>query len=288
MTDVFEKIISLRKQGIPAALATVVEIRGSVPGSESLKMLIDRDGKRLAGTVGGGCVEAEILVAGREVIDNERPQLLEFTLTEEETGVDGLICGGRLKVFIEPIVSPICYIFGAGHISLSTSQVAKIAGFGTVVIDDREAFANRERFPHVDAVHSGPFLEVAAGLSITPNSYLLIVTRGHAFDREILRWAVSTPARYIGMLGSRRKVLTTFKSLVEEEGVEPRLFERVRAPVGLDVSAVTHEEIAVAIVAEMIEARREAYRKPRQGPRRAYELLRADLAVAHKVNALDE
>lgn len=277
MKDVYEELLRLRAAGTPAALATVVSVQGSVPGSESLKMLVSREG-RVAGTVGGGCVEAEVISAAREVIEAEKPRLVEFTLTEEETGEEGLVCGGTVKIFVEPVVSPTCYLFGGGHVSLSVSKVAGLAGFRVVVIDDREAFANRERFPHADDCVCGEFLEVARRLPIGPGSYIVIVTRGHRHDRDILGWAVTTPARYIGMIGSRRKVLGTFRDLVAA-GTDPAALERVKAPIGADIGAVTQEEIAVAIVAEMIAVRRAGFKRPKAGPRRPHALLLEQVEV---------
>jgi xanthine dehydrogenase accessory factor len=269
MGDVFQTLIDARERGEPVALATVVEIQGSVPGSESLKMVVDAHGRRLAGTVGGGCIEAEVLGEASAVIANERPRLVNYRLTEEETGIDGLICGGTVRIFIEPIVAPTCVVFGGGHISSSIAPIARLAGFRVIVIDDREAFANRTRFPSnvADQVIAAPFVEAAQALPVGRNHYLVIVTRGHAFDREVLQWAVTTSARYIGMIGSRRKVLETYRQLIAE-GVAPTVLQRVQAPIGLDIGAVTQEEIAVAVVAELVFERRRGYRPERKGVRR--------------------
>jgi xanthine dehydrogenase accessory factor len=150
--------------------------------------------------------------------------------------------------------------FGAGHVSVNLYQVARRAGFDVIVVDDREAYANRERFPEAKDVIAEDFDRAMARLAPNESSYLVIVTRGHRDDMRILRWAVQTPARYVGMIGSRRKTITIFQELTKE-GLAAELFDRVHAPVGLDIGAVTPEEIAVAITAELIAARRHVERE---------------------------
>src|SRR5213593_1441972 len=150
--DIYDEIVRLRKLGQKCALATIVQVRGSIPSYESAKLLVREDGSML-GTVGGGCVEAEVWNAAREVIETEKPRHLTFGLGQDAAYDNGLICGGQLDVFIEPVTPiPSAYIFGAGHISKSLSKVASLAGFRTIVIDNREAFANRDRFPDADEV----------------------------------------------------------------------------------------------------------------------------------------
>jgi xanthine dehydrogenase accessory factor len=148
-------------------------------------------------------------------------------------------------------------IFGAGHISKSLSKVAALAGFATVVVDDRDTFANRERFPEADEVHAGAYEEVFPKLEVNSNSYLIIVTRGHRDDMRVLKWALTTPARYLAMIGSKRKVLGVMKEL-EKEGTPREAFDRLYAPMGLEIGAISPEEIAVSVVAEMIAVRRNA------------------------------
>jgi xanthine dehydrogenase accessory factor len=159
-------------------------------------------------------------------------------------------------VFVEPVIpQPAAIIFGAGHISKSLSKVATLAGFRTVVVDDREQFANRERFPEADEIYAGEYEEVFPQLVVNETSYLVIVTRGHRDDMRVLRWAVGTSARYISMIGSKRKVISVIKEL-EKEGIPASAFERIFAPMGFEIGAVTPEEIAVSVVAEMIAMRR--------------------------------
>ncbi|HYI97226.1 MAG TPA: XdhC/CoxI family protein [Bryobacteraceae bacterium] len=253
--DIFEEIVRLGRLGQRCALATIVQVRGSIPSFESAKLLVREDGSML-GTIGGGCVEAEVWNAAREVIAGGKPKHLSFSLGQDAAYDNGLICGGQLDVFVEPVMpQPAAYIFGAGHISKSLSKVADLAGFRTVVIDDRETFANRERFPEADEVHAGEYESVFAQLPVNESSYIVIVTRGHRDDMRVLKWAVGTSARYIAMIGSKRKVIGVVREL-EKEGIPASAFERMFAPMGFDIGAITPEEIAVAVVAEMIAVRR--------------------------------
>ncbi|HEV2206946.1 MAG TPA: XdhC/CoxI family protein [Candidatus Acidoferrales bacterium] len=246
----------MRRAGRRGALATIVHTNGSIPSFESSRMLVRDDGS-IAGTIGGGCVEAEVWAAAKEVMEAEQPRKMIFNLNHDADYDAGLICGGTLEVFVEPILpQPTLYIFGAGHVSLAVSRIAGEAGFAVAVIDDRESFANVERFPMASEVHTS-YADSFEKIHPNSSSYLLIVTRGHKDDMRVLAWAVNTDARYIGMIGSKRKVLSVYKAL-EKEGYAPEKFERVHAPVGLDIGALSPEEIAVSIVAELIAVRRNA------------------------------
>ena len=245
----------LRQEGRRGAIATIVNVRGSIPSFETAKMLIRDDGS-IAGTIGGGCVEAEVWQAAREVMESEKPRTLTFNLNQNPKYDTGLVCGGTLDIFIEPVLPPaLLYIFGAGHVALNLYRTAKQAGFDVFIVDDRESYANRERFPEAKDVIAEDFDQALARITPNETSYLVIVTRGHRDDMRVLRWAVQTQARYIGMIGSKRKTITIFRELVKE-GIPDHLFERVHAPVGLDIGAITPEEIAVAITAELIAVRR--------------------------------
>jgi xanthine dehydrogenase accessory factor len=245
----------LRQVGRKCALATIVRVKGSIPGDDSTKLLVREDGSML-GTIGGGCVEAEVWNAAREVMQEERPRQMNFSLGQDAAYDNGLICGGQLSVFVEPVIpQPRLFIFGAGHISKSISKIATMAGFASVIVDNRDAFANRDRFPEADEIHSSEYEEVFPKLAIRDTSYIVIVTRGHRDDMRVLRWAVDTNAKYIAMIGSKRKVIGVVKEL-EKENVPRAAFERIFAPMGLDIGAITPEEIAISIVAEMIATRR--------------------------------
>ena len=253
--DIFDEIVRLRKLGQKCAVATIVQVNGSIPSYESAKLLVREDGS-MAGTIGGGCVEAEVWNAAREVIDTDRARTMKFSLGQDAAYDNGLICGGQLEVFVEPVVpQPKAYIFGAGHISKSLSKVATMAGFASVVVDNRETYANVERFPEAESVFCEEYEEVFPKLDIRDTSYIIIVTRGHRDDMRVLEWAVTTNARYIAMIGSKRKVINVIKEL-QTKGMRREDFERIYAPMGFDIGAITPEEIAVSVVAEMIAVRR--------------------------------
>ena len=255
--DIYEQIVELRRQGRRGAVATIVNVRGSIPSFKTAKMLVRDDGS-IVGTIGGGCVEADVWQAAREVMESEKPRTLTFDLNQDPKNDTGLVCGGTLEVFVEPVLPPaLLYIFGAGHVSASLCLIAAAAGFDVIVTDDRTSYASRERFPSAFEVHALDFDEAMKQLDPNETSSLVIVTRGHRDDMRILRWAVQSRARYVGMIGSKRKVIRIFETL-REEGLPAHLFDRVHAPIGLDIGAVTPEEIAVAITAELIAIRRHA------------------------------
>jgi xanthine dehydrogenase accessory factor len=253
--DIYEEIARLRKEGKRAALATIIQIRGSVPSFETAKILVREDGSTL-GTVGGGCVENDVWKAARQVMFEEKPRRLLFDLTDSSNLEAGLICGGKVEIFIEPILAtPTAYIFGAGHISKYISKVATVAGFNTVIVDNRPQYANTERFPEAVQIYSERFEEAFEKIRPNEFSYLVIVTRGHLEDQNVLRWAVRTKARYIGMIGSKFKKKALFQNLTDE-GISLEQLSRVFTPMGVDINAILPEEIAVSIVAQMIAVRR--------------------------------
>ncbi len=257
MMDIYEQIVELRRQGRRGAVATIINVRGSIPSFRTAKMLVRDDGS-IAGTIGGGCVEADVWQAAREVMESEKARTIKFDLNQDPKYDTGLVCGGTLGVFIEPVLPPaVLYVFGAGHVAVNLCQTASQVGFDVAITDDRSSYATKERFPAAREVHALDFEEATQKLDPNESSYIVIVTRGHRDDMRILRWAVQTPARYVGMIGSRRKVIEIFRTL-QAEGIAAHLFDRVHAPIGLDIGAITPEEIAVAITAELIAIRRHA------------------------------
>lgn len=255
--DIYEQIVELRKQGRRGAVATIVNVRGSIPSFQTAKMLVRDDGS-IVGTIGGGCVEADVWQAAREVMESEKPRTLKFDLNQDPKYDTGLVCGGTLEVFVEPVLPPaLLYVFGAGHVALNVCRAASAAGFDVIVTDDRSSYATKERFPDAREVHALEFDEAMQTLDPNESSFIVIVTRGHRDDMRILRWAVQTRARYVGMIGSKRKIIEIFKAL-QAEGIPEHLFDRVHAPIGLDIAAVTPEEIGVSITAELIAIRRHA------------------------------
>lgn len=255
--DIYAEIAKLRREGRKAALATIIQVQGSIPSYESSKILVRDDGS-IVGTVGGGCVEAEVWSVAQDVMREEKPRRLHFNLNARPEYDNGLVCGGSLDIFVEPILAtPALILFGGGHVSLHVSRIASLAGFETIIVDDRQAFANKDRFPEALETHAGPWEESFPLLKTSEFTYIVIATRGHKADLECLRWAIGQPARFVGMIGSKRKLVEFFKAL-EAEGVPAERLERVHSPVGLDIGALTPQEIAVAVVAEIIAVRRNA------------------------------
>ncbi|MDF1700022.1 MAG: XdhC/CoxI family protein [Planctomycetota bacterium] len=254
--DLFEEIVRLRASGEPGALATVIGTRGSTPGKETMRLLVKASGE-FVGTVGGGCVEADVVDACLDVIESDVPKRLTFRLTANATGESGLMCGGELEVFIEPVTAPQLVLFGAGHISKDLCTIAARAGFRVTVVDDRATFANAERFPEARAVIAADtFTECFERLSVPASACCVVVTRGHAYDLECTEYALHTAARYVGLIGSHVKVRNILRRLASESRLDGVDLERLHAPIGIDLGGGTHGEIAVSIVAELIAHRR--------------------------------
>jgi xanthine dehydrogenase accessory factor len=255
MNDIYETIAQLRRRGENAVLATIVSTRGSGPRKEGAKMLVQADG-RIVGTIGGGALEHQVSQAALQLMEGKEVQLAHFELTNEDASKEGMMCGGSVDVFIEPIQSlPVLFIFGGGHISLFLARIAKMVDFRIVVIDDRPEFANAERFPEADETIAGDIASVTPRLAINGSSYIVIVTRGHQNDAQALEWAARTEAAYVGMIGSKKKIKTIFSHLLTK-GVTQAQLDRVHSPIGLSIGAETPEEIAVSIIAELIQVRR--------------------------------
>ncbi len=255
MSNFYEEVLKMMAQGQKGAAATIINTLGSTPREVGAKMLIREDGS-FWGTVGGGRLEAKVWEEAQKIMRAEKPLILHFDLTGKEAEELGMICGGVMDIYIEPVIPPPrAYIFGGGHISLYLAKLTSMVGFQVTIIDDRLQFASKERFPEADEVIAEEYSLAFSKLKINQASYVVIVTRGHAYDQEVLEWALKTKAKYIGMIGSRKKIQTIFKNL-QEKGFAPEDLQRVHAPIGLDIGALTPEEIAVAIVAEMIAVRR--------------------------------
>jgi xanthine dehydrogenase accessory factor len=255
MEDIYREIVKVKAEGEEAALVTVVSASGSTPREEGAKMLVRPDGSIL-GTIGGGSLEARAIKEAVKVIRQGKPRRLHFTLTDKEAGEVGMICGGDLEVFIEPILTPpALHIFGGGHIALALAKMGKLCGFNITVVDDRAEFASAGRFPEADTILAEGFTESFPKIKIDKSSYIVIVTHGHRHDEVVLEWAVGTPAKYIGMIGSKTKNEAVFTHL-RARGIPREQLDRVHAPIGLEIEAQTPEEIAVSILAELIKVRR--------------------------------
>ena len=257
--DIFEEIARLRREGIPAALATIVGTRGSTPGRTSMRLLVLEDGTFL-GTVGGGCLEAEVYDTALQVLADEQPRSLTFRLTENDSPDSGLMCGGEVTIVVEPISTPALWIFGGGHVSKALTQVATIAGFRTTVVDDRPEFSTAERFPEAHATQTLAYPDAAAAMPIRSNSYAVIVTRGHREDGVVLealgrRFAKNEKLRFLGMIGSKSKQAILWKHL-RALGIGDDFLATVRTPMGAYIGGKSHEEIAVSVVAELVAVRR--------------------------------
>ena len=248
-------------------MATLMETVGSTPGKKGARLLIQKDGTG-TGTVGGGKLEAEVQRLALELFDTKESRTVHFTLTDrDQTGLD-MRCGGDAVILLsyidtekpetfqdDFIDNTKAYIFGAGHVGLALEPVLRHVGFDTIVLDDRAEFANRERFPQATEIKVFSDFESAyEGLETDENSYIVIITRGHQGDYDVLKQALKNPAAYIGMMGSRAKVAGAMKML-EEEGFSPEERAGIYTPIGLSIGAETPEEIAVSIAAEMIEVR---------------------------------
>jgi xanthine dehydrogenase accessory factor len=249
--EVFAAVADALERGEPAALVTIVSTTGSTPQRVGAKMLVFGDG-RIVGTIGGGCYENDAFGKAREAIASRAPQIVHYELSDDFAQETGLICGGQMDVYIEPIEpSPELYVIGGGHVGFHLARVAHEVGFRVHVIDDREKFANAERFPTAAEVIVDDIPSWIARVSLPPHAYAVIVTRGHTNDLEALRALAPRELRYLGLIGSRAKVARIFDALVADRMPADAL-KRVHAPIGLDIGAVTPQEIAVSILAELI------------------------------------
>jgi xanthine dehydrogenase accessory factor len=363
--DVFRVAIDVLEEGGSAAMSTIIASKGSLPMSEKSKMLVTPEGK-IIGTVGGGCLEADVWAEARRVMETGKSNIQQFVLTEKYAGESGLNCGGVVEIlteplpekgreifqavldlkdaghrgtlvtiltdhadypegrrklllcddgttvgslgdnvleafvgergwevlqgenfamvpyqteagdtvqlFMEPVLpTPTVYVFGGGHVSFFVVRAAELAGFKVKVIDDRPAFANKERFPQADATIVMEFDQVREAFDFGQDDYIVLVTRGHQHDQQILEQIYDCQARYIGMIGSKSKISKMWKRL-ETKGIERRYVDRVHAPIGLNIGADTPEEISISIVAELIRERRmgkvQATRRKRSHDRR--------------------
>jgi xanthine dehydrogenase accessory factor len=351
MGNLYAEIVKALEKKERVALATLINRVGSAPRAVGAKYLVKQDGTSF-GTIGGGCVEAEVWQGAQEVIQKGHAGVVHFDLTSEQLAAGGLICGGTVDIFLEPlgeavldiyrevarikqkggsavlatlvsmdhapvngegtkilmkrsgekigylsfggdleekllkesevvlrenqprivavdlekkkleilmelvVSEPTVYIFGAGHVSQQLSPIVKKVHFKVVIIDDREVFANRDRFPEADEVIVSEFEKCFDRLVMDESSYIVIVTRGHLYDGFVLDQAIKTRARYIGMIGSRSKIQILYKGLMKK-GVPQASLDRVCAPIGLDINSETPEEIAVSIAAELIKVRGE-------------------------------
>ena len=252
--DVLPAAAAALERAEPAALVTIVRSCGSTPQRTGAKMLVFADG-RTVGTIGGGCYENDAMGRARQAIATGTPSLVKYDLNDDFVQESGLICGGQMEVYIDPIApSPTLYVIGAGHVGWHLGRMAADAGFRIHVLDDREKFANAERFPFAEAIEVEEIGAWLGTAELSPAAYVVVVTRGHTHDFDAIRALAVRDLRYLGLIGSRAKVARIFSAL-EDEGMPRLCLQRVHAPIGLDIGAVTPAEIAVSILAEMIAVR---------------------------------
>jgi xanthine dehydrogenase accessory factor len=247
MISLSEELVQISDQGAPAVLATVVEVGTGVSVEPGAKCLL-RDGKVSGETIGDARVIEAIVQESATLLRAEKSGLVSLNIPE---------AGGKLEVFFEVMPAPPkLIVVGAGHIAVPLVKIAKVLDFHVTVIDDRLLFANRERFPDADEVLVGDMAQMLKEMSITPSCYIVLITRGHAYDEPCLRVIVGSRAKYIGMIGSRRRIKACFQRFRDEDKISEELIERVYAPIGLDIATETPAEIALSILAEVIKVRR--------------------------------
>ena len=248
MIEIWKALCRIAERGGRGALATVVRTGGSTPQIAGARLLLSPDGS-LLGTVGGGAIEHAVIESLRECVRTGKPELLVRDLARDL----GMCCGGRMEIFVEPIESaPRLVIVGAGHVGAAVATIAREVGFRVVVVDEREELNDEAHVPGCERVLLAPRESLT---TVAPNEHdhVLITTHDHRLDEEALDAYARAPHRYVGLIGSRRKVLKIL-ARIEQRGPLPPL-DRVYAPVGLDLGAVTPAEIAVAIVAELVALR---------------------------------
>lgn len=247
---ILKAVSSAVEKGIETAVVTVLEVKGSSPGKEGSMMAVFSDGSIL-GTVGGGALEYEFIKEALKAIKENKSCEKSFELTEK--GSLHMKCGGFVRAYIKVFAKrEKLLIMGGGHLGAELYTLGKFLNKYVVIFDDREEFANRERFPEADEIILGKMKETVKNYSIDENSYIIIVTRGHENDKECLKAILDKKVspKYIGMVGSRGKVLSTYKELLDEGYLKEEL-KKIYSPIGLDISSSEPKEIALGIMAEI-------------------------------------
>ncbi len=249
------EVLAARTGGQPVVLATVIAALEEGLASVGAKLLYRPDGS-ITGSLGGGRLERSVLEAAREALKLHRLQTYYITAEGERITRSQAQKTPAYEVMVEPHeASPKLVVVGGGHVGKALAEIGKLCAFHVAVIDDRLDYANRDRFPDADEVICEDFVTALRKYPIDASSYLVCVTRGHKHDEVSLRQVVETPAAYIGMIGSKRRVGAVLQHILED-GVSPEAVARVQTPIGLDIGAETPEEIAVAIMAQIIQVRR--------------------------------
>ena len=356
MKEVIKEAVDLLREDQPCVLATVVRTKGSTPQKSGAMLLVKEDGSGV-GTLGGGCVEGDIWFAAREMLrSNSGPEFKEYFLNEDIAARDGLVCGGTMYFYLEPMTDgkdfqdigekvldayeggqpvalatvvadasksgllgsklllsvdgtvygslgstaldkkatdiamkvadlgaiesfitdeglevfiegfttpPTLIMVGGGHVGKATADLADSLGYTVQVVDDRPEFSNPERFPYANDTIVTSYEDWSKQIDINVNTFIVVATRGHRYDDMALESALETPARYIGLLGSRRKTLMIYQRLLTQ-GISVDRLKDVKSPIGLDIGALTPEELAVSIMSEIIMERRGGKGSPLQ------------------------
>lgn len=250
---IYQALADLEKTNNTGALCMIVRSHGSTPRHVTSKMLVYPDG-HILGTVGGGEVENRVITEALGAMQDKKPRLLAYNMTDPERGDPG-ICGGQLEIYVEPIIpKPILVVVGVGHVGKAVAHLAKWLGFLVVVCDDRPDFCTPASVPEADEFYPIPLDELSKRLEINPWTYIVLTTRGMDVDVRGLPSILDTQAGYIGVIGSKRRWATTTKKLLEA-GVSADKLKQIHSPIGLDIHAETPEEIAVSIMAEIIKLR---------------------------------
>lgn len=237
------------QKGQSYAFATIIEstLKGT-PRKTGAKMVVLENGS-LFGSIGGGRNEKNAQLECLKAIKTLKPKTVTYKFDDAP---GNSICGGRIKVFIEPFIGKRRMIIcGAGHIALPLSAMAKMLNYRVLVTDDRPEFANPGRFPHVDEVVAADPALTLKNQKITRNDYILMVTRGYEHDYNCLKTALKTRAAYVGFISSKVKKVKFIRRL-RQEGFPEKLIQKIHAPMGLNLGAQTPEEIAIAITAEIV------------------------------------
>ncbi len=242
------------ERGDPVVLATVVATRRSVPRRAGTKMLVFADGT-IRGTVGGGAMEAKTIEAALGTLRSHKPRLVEYELVNPEEGDPG-ICGGSLTLYLEPYMPPHnVYVIGCGHVGRTVVDLAHWLGYRTIAIDDRPDLVSADAMPNADVRFAGSVDDAFASSPVTEDSSIVVVTRSPEVDIRIIPSLLATPARYIGVMGSRTRWRSTREQLIAD-GVDPSQLDRLHVPIGIEIKAETLEEIAVSIMSEVINTNR--------------------------------
>ncbi len=251
--SIYRAVAELEAHNKAGALCTIVSSQGSTPRHTTSKMLVYADGTFI-GTIGGGEMEGRVIKEALGALQDGKPRLLQYSMTDPARGDPG-VCGGQLEIYVEPLIpKPAIVVIGSGHVGKAVVHLAHWLGFYVVVNDDRPEFCTPEAVPGADEYHPLPMAELPQKMKITPWTYLILTTRGVDIDVKGLPVLLDTPAAYIGVIGSRRRWATTRKKLLEY-GIPAEKLDRVRSPIGLELNAETPEEIAVSIMAEIIMLR---------------------------------